>query len=39
MAVAAKHYDQGKLWRGAFRAWRAEATSQLRLRVGAGGLG
>ena len=30
-------YDKKRRQRGAFRAWRAEAASQLRLRVGAGG--
>lgn len=30
-------YDEKRRQRGAFRAWRAEAASQLRLRVGAGG--
>lgn len=37
LVLAAQHYDEGRLRRGVFRAWRAEAASQLRLRVSASG--
>lgn len=39
LVAAARHYDVGRLQLGVFRVWRAQATGQLRLRVGCWRLG